>query len=137
MSKRGASETSYNKRKRKKNGISSSTSLLGGPVDAPPSKPKKSMRAWHTNVEDPYTVRRSAVPIPCGHQDQGVEATEAGGEDLTTTVSVLESTPKKPKRKRGNDSVSHHWFKICGRLRYQFPPVDKDGRIPLTQAGDS
>ena len=106
MSKRGASETTYNKRKRKKNGISSSTSLLGRPVNAPPSKPKKSLRAWHANVEDPCTIRRSVIPIPSGRQDQGAEATEAGIEDFVGASPVLESGPKKPKRKRGNDSVS-------------------------------
>ena len=106
MLKRGASETTFNKRKRKKNGISSSTSLLGRPVNPQPGKPKKSMRAWHTNVEDPCTIRRSAVPIPCEPQDWEAEVTEAGGEDFVAAVPASESVPKKPKRKRGNDSVS-------------------------------
>lgn len=108
MLKRGSSESNHNKRKRKKNGISSSTVLLGCPVGTPLSKPKKSLRAWHTNVEDPFTIRRSAVPIPRGFQDQGAEVSEAGGEDFVATVPVVKSAPKKPKRKRGNDSVSHN-----------------------------
>lgn len=64
------------------------------------------MRAWHTNVEDPCTIRRSAIPIPHGRQDQGAEVTEAGGEDFVAAAQVFEPAPKKPKRKRGNDSVS-------------------------------
>ena len=113
MSKRASETVAYNRRKRKKNGTSASSSFLV-PVDAPPSQPKKLMQVWHTNVEDPCAVRRSAVPISSEHRGQGDiaaegEHAEAEGEDFGATKPAFLSAsgrPKRPRRKRGNDSVS-------------------------------
>lgn len=102
MSKRGPPKTTLKKRKRKKNGISSSSSVLEL-VDT--SKPQL-MQVWHTNVEDPFVSQQSVVSIPSEPQLEQMN-TGAEGEDVDVTVPVVVTPSKWPKRKRGNNSVSH------------------------------
>ena len=61
------------------------------------------MRVWHTNIEDPCTSRESVVLIPPKPQVQE-EDMQVTVENFETTVSVVSTVPK---RRRGNDSVSH------------------------------
>ena len=107
MLKRGASSTNtFKKRKRKRNGISTSSSILD-PVDT--EKPQL-MSVWHTNAEDLSTSRQSMVQVPFEPQIEGpqVEGTysEVAGEDFEVIAPTRRKVPVQPKRKRGNDSVS-------------------------------
>lgn len=109
MSKRGTGDTgTFKKRKRKRNGVSFSSSVLD-PVDTPPPKPRL-MRVWHTNVEDPSMSRRSVVPIPPEPQLEGPRLEEVDprveGEGSEVTESTSIPVLVQPKRKRGNNSVS-------------------------------
>lgn len=103
MSKRVASETqAYTKRKRKKNGISKSSSVLELTTYTPRNS-SQFMRVLHTNVEDPSSVRRSAVPRQPKPENKQVP-TETYEEDFATSAPV----PEQPKRRQENDSVSGH-----------------------------
>jgi hypothetical protein len=104
MSKRGPDGTRALKtRKRRKNGISTSSSVLD-PVDTPPDKPQV-MRIWNTNAEDPTTSRQSTVPIPSEPQIKE-QNTEAGGGDFEAIAPASRAIPVKSKRRTVNDSVS-------------------------------
>jgi len=63
------------------------------------------MQILHMNVEDPCTVRRSVVAVLSEPQDSG-EGAEAEWEDLPAPAAAPNPTPVRPKRRRGNDSVS-------------------------------
>ena len=58
------------------------------------------------NIEDPFTSRQSVVSIPSEPQLKQMN-TGAEGEDVDVTVPVAVMPSKQPKRKRGNNSVSH------------------------------
>jgi len=87
MSKRGPGETTLKKRKRKRNGISTSSSVLEL-VKAPPSKPQL-MQVWHTNTEDPFTLRQSMVTIP---SEPRIEGAHAGAEGENTRAESFDTT---------------------------------------------
>ena len=105
------------KRKRKRDGVSTHSSLLV-PVDAPPST-SKHMRVFHTNVEDPYSIRKSTVQISSGHQGQGSDAKpegdDVGGDDFVATVPAVGRVRARPKRKRRNDTVSRDEYDSTAR----------------------
>lgn len=109
MSKRGFGETLLKKQKQKKNGISSSSSVLELTDTSQPWV----MQVWHTNVEDPLVFRRSVVPIPSGPQLEGMNTgakgsyTEADQEDFNVIALAADVVHARPKRKRGNNGVSH------------------------------
>ena len=84
--------------------MSVSCSVLELADDAPGTFPL--MPVWHTNVEDPTSVRRSTVPVLPEPQLQDVPMVETGGEEFVATVPVVSSVPKGPKRKQRNDGVS-------------------------------
>ena len=63
------------------------------------------MRVWHTNTEDPTASRQSAIPISPEPQPKGV-TTECEGGNFDDIAPVVGAVPARPKRKRGNDSVS-------------------------------
>ena len=119
MSKRGHGESqAHTKRKRKRNGVSTQSSILV-PVDTPPPKTSKVMQVLHTNLEDPHTVRRSTVPISRGHQGQESNTKalgdDIGGDDFVAAAPAASRTTR-PKRKRRNDSVSYdrdHWYTVA------------------------
>lgn len=71
------------------------------------------MRVWHTNVEDPASTRQSKVPVPLQPPIQDVPM-DTESEDFTAFVPVVDSVPARPKRKQGNDSVSHATIRITG-----------------------
>ena len=91
--------------------MSTSVAVMNIPADK-----SQLMRVWHTNVEDPLASRQSMVPIPPKPQIQE--------EDMRVTVENFEAAPTvnrirvRPKRRRGNDSVSciqistFHGFRI-------------------------
>ena len=119
MLKRGHSENqAHMKRKRKRNGVSTHSSILV-PVDPPPPKTSKVMQVLHTNLEDPHTVRKSTVPISRGHQGQKLNTKALGddiGEDDFVAITPVASRTARRKRKRRNDSVSHdrnHWYMVA------------------------
>lgn len=71
-----------------------------------PSGEMQAMRVWHTNVEDPFTFRKSMVVVPSEPQARGADV-EGCTEDVESIVSTLSLVQAKPKRRlRGNDSVS-------------------------------
>lgn len=107
MLKHGASGT-HKTRKQRKNGISSSSLLLDVvDTDTPLTKPQL-MQVWHTNTADPTTSRQSTVPIPSESHVQVKEAsTKCQGEFFNTTVPTVTTIRARPKRKRGNNSVSY------------------------------
>ena len=106
MSKRASSRNDlFKKRKRKKNGMSASSSVLELP-DSPSNEPQL-MSIWHTNVEDPTSVRRSKVPVSSEPPSQG-SPMETGEEGFVVPAPVVGSVPVPPKRKQKNDSVSFH-----------------------------
>ena len=106
--KRGASSTNqFKKRKRKRNGVSTSTSVLN--LAGTPSGKPQLMHIWHSNIEDPCTTRQSTVPIPSEPQVEQAQAEEADAgewEDVQDSMLVQSPAPARPKRKQGNDSVS-------------------------------
>jgi hypothetical protein len=104
MSKRGTRETTLSKRKRRKNGLSASSSVLGV-VETPPSQPHL-MRVWQTNTEDLSTSRLSQVPIPSKPQIEEA-STETIGEDVNGIAPAVKKARVRPKRRRGNDSVRY------------------------------
>ena len=65
------------------------------------------MRVWHTNVEDPSTLRKSLVPVPSEPRAEGA-GTEVWEdiEDITPAWSSASAQPKRKRGKRGNNSVS-------------------------------
>jgi hypothetical protein len=105
MLKRGAHEATLSKRKRRRNGVSASSSIL----DIADTQPGQShlMRFWHTNAEDPATSRLSEVPIPSKPQieEANIENME---ENFSYVASAAKKTRARPKRKRGNDSVGYN-----------------------------
>lgn len=105
MLKRGANEASLSKRKRRRNGVSASSSVLDT-ADTQPGQPHL-MRFWHTNAEDPATPRLSEVPIPSKPQieEANIENME---ENVSYVASAVKKTRARPKRKRGNDSVGYN-----------------------------
>ena len=120
MSKRGPGGTRVlNTRKRRKNGVSTSSSVLDL-VDTPSDIPQV-MRVWHTNAEDPTTSRQSAVLIPSEPQIKE-QNTEAGGGDFEAIAPVSRTVPVKPKRRLANNSVS---------------PNPNDSTLPTTPSADS
>lgn len=114
MLKRASSGANgYKKRKRKKNGVSTSSSVLEL-LDNPPNK-LRFMPVWHTNVEDPTSLRRSAVPIPSEPPIQ--EALETEQEDFVATVSVVSSAPGLSNREKRNNSVSCNPMQMTDRFQ--------------------
>ena len=81
-----------------------STSVLDS-SDGPPTK-SPFMRIWHTNTEDATAMSRTTeVPIPT--EPQITEAdTEVTEESLSSILLAASAAATRPKRKRGNDSVS-------------------------------
>ena len=75
------------------------------------------MPVWHTNVEDPTSVRRSTVPVLPKPQLQDVPMAETAGEDFFATATVVSSVPQRPKRKQRSNGVS------CGVTRATWPPL--------------
>lgn len=71
------------------------------------------MPVWHTNVEDPTSVRRSTIPVLPEPPLQDVPMVETEGEDFVATVPVVDSVPKRPKRKQG-DGVSSNLTRANG-----------------------
>jgi len=126
MSKRDASGSTFKTRKRRKNGVSSSSSVLDA-FDTVPSKPRF-MRVWHTNTTDPTTSRQSVVQISSEPhvEEANTESIEETSGTFTPPVNTI---PARPKRKRGNDSVSRGsialWILV---LNIQ---IDKDEDIPF------
>lgn len=117
MSQRLASKPHiYGKRKRKKNGVSVSRSVLERVSATPINLPV--MPVWNTNVEDPTSVRRSTVPVLPELLLQDIPVAETEGEEFVT-VPVVDSIPRRPKRKQGNNSVSCNATRATG-----FPPVN-------------
>ena len=105
MSKRDASGSTSRVRKRRKNGITSSSSVLDV-FDTLPNKPQL-MRIQHTNTADPTTSRQSVVQIPSEPPTEEAN-TESVGEASDIFVSLASAAPVRPKRKKGNNnSVSH------------------------------
>jgi hypothetical protein len=106
MLKRGPSKAlSARARKRKRNGVSTITSVLDF-TDVSPDKTEL-MRVWHTNVEDPSASRKSVVPVPS--EPQAGEADTEVWEDIEVITPASNSTSAQPKQKRGkrgNNSVS-------------------------------
>ena len=97
MSKRGPNKVPPKKRRWRKNGISTSVTVMDVPTDKP-----QLMRVWHTNTEEPGVSRQSVVPISSEPQVQE-EDMQVVGENFGVIASVVKA---KPKRRRGNDSVS-------------------------------
>jgi hypothetical protein len=117
MSKRTASEAqTHTKRKRKKNGVSKSCSVLEPvPHTVPMATSSRLMPVFHTNAEDPSSVRRSTVPVLSKPQSQRV-LTETDGGDFSTVLPT--PVRSKRRRKRGNDSVSRHIMQATDRVRH-------------------
>ena len=106
MSKRFAGGTTLKGRKRRKNGISSSSAILGLSNDHL-GKPQY-MPVWHTCTSDPTVSQQSTVPIsskPRVEEDESAKSMEETFDatmfDVTTSVMSTQ-----PKWERGNDSVS-------------------------------
>jgi hypothetical protein len=96
------------------------------------------MRIWHKNVEDPHTSQQSVVPIPRERQTQEGDM-QVTLEDFEVAASAVNTTPvrpkrqKRPRRGRGNDSVSR--FKrsfYIGSNASQSLRTDKDGDVAFT-----
>jgi hypothetical protein len=64
------------------------------------------MGVWHTKAENPSTSQKTVVPVPSDPQTEET-TTEGYGEDLEAVTPISSAVPGRPKRKRGNDSVSH------------------------------
>lgn len=113
MSKRLARETAHPKRrKRKRNGISTSTEVLDV---VGPSAPTEAMDIWHTNTEEPAVVQKSSAPIPKFEYPHPADQVELFGEALDT-ADTLPAISARPKRKTQNNSVSacsHSNFSDC------------------------
>jgi hypothetical protein len=118
MLKRGRGGFSSSKtRKRKRNGVSTSSAVLdfGGseaeiacqPAAQPfiPSGNTQVMRVWHTKVESPFASRKSTVLVP-SEPPTGEANDEGCRGDSEDTPEALSVVPSRPRRKRGNDSVS-------------------------------
>ena len=104
MSKRGPGGASLGTRKRRKNGLSTSSSTLDGPGVL--STKRQFMQIWHTNAEDPAAMpRKSEVLLPT--EPQIMEDAGAAGENFASIPPEESTAAPRPKRKRGNDSVSH------------------------------
>ena len=97
MLKRGASSKStFKRRKRKRNGVSTSCSVLDA-FDTPLEEPEL-MQVWHTNAEDPCTSWQSAVPIPSEPLLKGAGTGEVG-EEFGVVAPTQSPVHAKPKRK--------------------------------------
>ena len=64
------------------------------------------MRVWHARVEESSTSHKLAVPVPLEPKTGG-EDSQSFAEEFEGLVPVVSSVSAGPKRRRGNDSVSH------------------------------
>lgn len=88
MSKRGPNKVPPKKRRWRKNGISTSVTVMDVPTDKP-----QLMRVWHTNTEEPGVSRQSVVPISSEPQVQE-EDMQVVGENFGVIASVVKAKPK-------------------------------------------
>lgn len=128
MSKRTASGITLKGRKRRRNGISTTASVLDV-LDTPLSEPQL-MQVWHTNTTDPTTSRKSAVPIPLEPQIGGVNAGLVE-ESFDAIAPEVGTVPVRPKRKYGNNSVSHGSLTLCGFSINPFGQTKMETFLPL------
>lgn len=73
-------------------------------------------------------LRQSAAPLPPEPQQENVRFAV---EDFEGSIPVERTVPVRPKRRRGNDSVSHSRVLSTGSRINQFLWTDEDGDLAL------
>ena len=91
--------------------VTSSSVVLD--LNSTPPSELQVMRVWHMSASDPTTSQCSVILILFEPK------TEAASPELLEEVAdtlgpLLRITRVKPKRKHGNNSVSHHSLLHCG-----------------------